>query len=155
MTLPHHATIVAVFETRLVWSLEDQTCLPPSCSSHPLGSQFCPNATLLIQFNSIRFLWAQVCARSELRRVRGDAVAGPRCDLLRANPGLGPRIQIGTRHCPWKLEVKVIEGYRPRQGWHGRLGDRVGMQKEPNPVRVRNSRWASWYGNASAGLDSS
>lgn len=53
MTLPYHATTVAGFETRFVRSLEDWTCLPPSCSSHPLGSQFCPNATLMIQFNSI------------------------------------------------------------------------------------------------------
>lgn len=33
--------------------------------------------------------------------------------FVMCNPGVGPRIQIGIRHCPWKLEVKVEEGCKP------------------------------------------
>lgn len=118
---------------------------------HPLGSQFCPNAAWLTQCNSIQFLCAQGPARSELRRVRGDAQAGLCWFLLCASPGLGPRVQIGTRHCPWKLEVKVWDGCRPGQGRHGRSGSRAGMEGTLTQLGQRSARQASWFGNTSAG----
>ena len=75
MILLGHATARVEFEPKSVPGLKEMdvpSSFPPLL---PLRSEFAPGTHLLIQLNSIQFLCARVCARPELRRVRGAAVA--------------------------------------------------------------------------------